>query len=283
MIKTYIVAESGADLLKSDVENNDIRIVPMHVTFDDACLDDGSFPVCKIFEYYNRTKQLPKTSATNPYEYRNIFEEILTETPDAHILHLGYSAVTTASFHNALLAAEDYDNIIHIDTRNVSAGQRAIVMKMAQFIKENPSATPHQLQETAEKLIDKCRFCFFPGNLEYLKAGGRVSNAAYLAASVLGIKPLIEIVDGKLVGAKKYRGSNEKVFVKFLEEYLAATKLEKDSFFMVYSEGLPAKTKAELEKVAAHFGYKDFVWVPTGCVISTHAGPGAFGVGGFIE
>ena len=75
MNKTYIVAESGADLLKSDVENNDIRIVPMHVTFDDTCLDDGCFPVCKIFEYYNHTKQLPKTSATNPYEYQNIFEK----------------------------------------------------------------------------------------------------------------------------------------------------------------------------------------------------------------
>ena len=40
-------------------------------------------------------------------------------------------------------------------------------------------------------------------------------------------------------------------------------------------------TEKQLEDIAAKYGYKDFTWVPTGCVIATHAGPGAFGVGGF--
>ena len=62
-----------------------------------------------------------------------------------------------------------------------------------------------------EYWVEKARFAFFPGDLEYLKAGGRVSNAAYLAATLLGLRPLIEILDGKLVGTKKYRGSSEKI------------------------------------------------------------------------
>lgn len=283
MKNIYIVTETGGDLFRSDAEKYGIKIVPMHVSIEGKSLDDGSFPVTDIFESYNRTKVLPKTSATNPHEYEKAFKEILAENPDAHILHLAYSAITTASYHNAVLASEGYDCVTHIDTKNVTGGQRAIVLKMAQYLEENPSATPQQLKEYGELLAEKCRFSFFPGDLEYLKAGGRVSNAAYLVASILGLKPLIEMIDGKLVGTKKYRGSNEKVFVKFLKEYLASTKLEKDSFFMVYSEGLPESTKSELESIAKSYGYKDFVWVPTGCVISTHAGPGAFGVGGFIE
>ena len=46
---------------------------------------------------------------------------------------------------------------------------------------------------------------------------------------------------------------------------------------------ITARRVPQLEEVAAKHGYKEFTWVPTGCVIATHAGPGAFGVGGFKE
>ena len=91
------------------------------------------------------------------------------------------------------------------------------------------------------------------------------------------------MLDGKLVGTKKYRGSDEKIYIQLLNEFLTANQLENDSFFMVYSEGLDEKLKEKLEKEAAKYGYEKVMWVPTGCVISTHCGPGAFGVGGFIR
>ena len=282
MKKYYIVTETGGDLLPADAERYQIEIVPMHVQLEGESHDDGAFPVTDIFESYSRTKVLPKTSATNPHEYKQAFDKIMAHNPDAVIIHMAYSAITTASYHNALLASEEMGNVIHIDTRQVTGGQRAIVLKMARYIENNSDATPRQIKEYGDMLAEKCRFAFFPGNLEYLKAGGRVSNAAYLVASVLNLKPLIEMIDGKLVGTKKYRGTNDKVFVKFLDEYLTDNKLEKDSFFMVYSPGLSDNVRKQLETVASKHGYTDFTWVPTGCVIATHAGPGAFGAGGFI-
>ncbi len=281
MKKYYIVTETGGDLLAEDIEKYGIEVVPMHVQMENESKDDGAFPVSEVFESYGRTKVLPKTSGSNPHEYTQAFEKIMAQNPDAIIIHLAYSAITTVSYHNAVIAAENMDNVIHIDTKHVSGGLRAIVVKVAQYIENNPAATPQQVKEYCEKVSAQCRFSFFPGDLEYLKAGGRVSNAAYLVASMLNLKPLIEMIDGKLVGTKKYRGANEKVFVKFLDEHLAYNKYEKDSFFMVYSEGLADSVKMQLEAVAEKHGYTDFVWVPTGCVISCHAGPGAFGAGGF--
>lgn len=281
MENIYIVTESGGDLMPADAEKYGIEVVPMHVQIEGESRDDGAFPVTDIFESYRRTKILPKTSATNPHEYKEAFDRILAKNPDAQIVHLAYSAITTASYHNAVLAAEGMDNVTHIDTKMVTGGQRAIVLKIAEFIENNPDVTVQQIKEYADGLVDKCEFGFFPGDLEYLKAGGRVSNAAYLVASVLNLKPLIEIVDGKLVGTKKYRGTNDKVFVKFLDEYLAHNNFEKNSFFMVWSPGLSDTVKKQLEDVAAKHGYKKITWVQTGCVISTHAGPGAFGAGGF--
>ncbi|MBQ3008133.1 MAG: DegV family EDD domain-containing protein [Oscillospiraceae bacterium] len=282
MAKTYIVTETGGDLFSSDAERYGISIVPMHVQIENESRDDGTFPVKDIFESYRRTKTLPKTSATNPQEYKDAFDRIITEDPDAQILHLAYSAITTASYHNAVLAAEDMDNVLHVDTKQVTGGQRAVVLKMAQYIEDNPGADFEILKAEAEKWVEKSRFVFFPGDLEYLKAGGRVSNAAYLVASILGLKPLIEIIDGKLVGTKKYRGSDEKIYKKLVNDYLAENSFEKDSFFMVYSEGIDPSLKADLEKEAAKYGYENITWVPTGCVISCHSGPGAFGFGGFI-
>ena len=283
MKNIYIVTETGGDLMQSDIERYGIEVVPMHVQMEGKSYNDGEFPVAEIFESYRRTKDLPKTSATSPYEYREAFDRIMAQNPDAQIIHLAYSAITTASYHNAVLASNDMDNVTHIDTKQVSGGLRAIVVKMAKFIEDNPDVTPQQLKNYGEILARKCKFAFFPGDLEYLKAGGRVSNAAYLVASMLNLKPLIEMIDGKLVGTKKYRGSNDRVFVKFLDEYLAHNSFEKDSFFMVYSPGLADTVKKQLEEVAAKYGYKEITWVLTGCVIATHAGPGAFGVGGFKE
>lgn len=281
MKKYYIVTETGGDLMQADIERYGVEVVPMHVQMEGESRDDGAFPVTEIFEIYRRTKVLPKTSATNPHEYKETFDRIMSQNPDAQIIHLAYSAITTASYHNAVLAAEGMDNVTHIDTKMVTGGLRAIVVKMAEFVEKNPDATLQQIKEYADELVNKCELAFFPGDLEYLKAGGRVSNAAYLVASMLNLKPLIEMIDGKLVGTKKYRGSNDRVFVKFLDEYLSYNNFEKDSFFMVYSPGLTDAVKKQLEEVAAKQGYKEITWVPTGCVIATHAGPGAFGVGGF--
>ena len=283
MKNIYIVTETGGDLMQSDIERYGIEVVPMHVQMEGKSYNDGEFPVAEIFESYRRTKDLPKTSATSPYEYKEAFDRIMAQNPDAQIIHLAYSAITTASYHNAVLASNDMDNVTHIDTKQVSGGLRAIVVKMAKSIEDNPDVTPQQQKNYGEILARKCKFAFFPGDLEYLKAGGRVSNAAYLVASMLNLKPLIEMIDGKLVGTKKYRGSNDRVFVKFLDEYLAHNSFEKDSFFMVYSPGLADTVKKQLEEVAAKYGYKEITWVLTGCVIATHAGPGAFGVGGFKE
>lgn len=282
MKKIFIVTETGGDLMKADIERYGIKVVPMHVQIEDESRDDGTFPVTDIFESYRRTKVLSKTSATNPREYRQAFDEILAENPAALIVHLAYSAITTASYHNALLASDGAENILHIDTKQVTGGQRAVVLKMAEYIETHQDATAEEIKNEAAALVEKARFVFFPGDLEYLKVGGRVSNAAYLLASFLGLKPLIEMLDGKLVGTKKYRGSDSKIYRKLINDYLSVNRLEKETFFMVYSEGIDLQLKNELEAEAEKLGYGSVTWVPTGCVISTHSGPGAFGLGGFV-
>ena len=80
MKKYYIVTETGGDLMQADIERSGVEVGPMHVQMEGESRDDGAFPVTEIFEIYRRTKVLPKTSATNPHEYKETFDRIKKKT-----------------------------------------------------------------------------------------------------------------------------------------------------------------------------------------------------------
>lgn len=278
---TIIVAESGADISAEIASQYDIKIVPMHLTMNNETFDDSNdFPVQNIFDFHKQTGKLPTTSATNPEEYRLLFEELHSQYPDKQILHLCYSAVTTATWQNAHIASEGMDYVHHVDTKNVSGGQAVIVLKIAQYLKENPLAPIDELINETKKLRKRVRFGFFSGDLNYLRAGGRVSNATYIGASLLSIKPLIELVDGELLATKKYRGPMKRVSNKLISDFTKKYNLETETLFLLFIEGLSEAIKQEAEKTGKELGYSNILWVKAGGVISTHGGPAGFGMVG---
>jgi len=211
-----------------------------------------------------------------------VFERLQSEYPGQPILHLAYSACTTCSMQSGVIAAEDRENIYFVDTKQVSAAQGAVVIAVAEYLRENPEATVQEAANKAEEIAGKVRMGFFPGDLDYLRAGGRVSNAAYLGAKLLSLHPLIEILDGKLMSTKKYRGNMAKVVHKLVEEYVAGLDPAQPLYF-IYGEGLDEAIKHDAESIAKEKGFEKISWVQTGCVIAAHSGPGAFGLVGFAK
>ncbi len=280
MNQIILLAETGSDVTPELAARYGIEIVPMHVNFADETLDDGTFPAEQIREYYLETGKLPKTSGSTPEDFEKKFDEIHAKYPEAQILYLAYSAVTTCSYQSAKIAAEDRDYVTMLDTRQVSAGQAAIVVTMAQKLEENPGMTMEEAVVVAQDLIDRGNMCFLPDNLEFLHAGGRVSNAAYLGSRILGIHPCIELLEGKLTATKKYRGKMQKVAVKMVEEYAEKYNLERDCLWLVYTVGLSDEIRADIEAAAKACGFEKLQWIQAGGVITTHGGPAAFGLAG---
>lgn len=105
----------------------------------------------------------------------------------------------------------------------MTGGQASIVIRTAQYIEEHPDVTVKELCPLIEQWIAASCMVFVPQKLEYLRAGGRVSNAAYLGASILSIKPLIEILDGKLVSTRKYRGKMEKLIPRVISDFFESS------------------------------------------------------------
>lgn len=280
MTPIILVAETGSDITPELASRYGIRIVPMHVTFDNETLDNGSFPAEKIRDYYQQTGKLPKTSGSTPDDFMKIFDEIHEEQPDAKILYLAYSAITTCSYQSAQIAAEGRDYITAIDTKQVSVGQAAVVVAMAEELQKNPQMTIEEAVKKAEEFIARAKMCFLPDNLEFLCAGGRVSNAAYIGSRILNLHPCIEILDGKLIATKKYRGKMVKVAAKLIRDYEKLYNLRKDLLWLVHTVGLQDDVRQSVEQAARESGFKEVRWIQAAGVITTHGGPAAFGMAG---
>ena len=283
MSKIILMAESGSDITPELAQQFGISIVPMHVTFGGETRDDGAFPVTEMFDHYKATHEPPRTSGCTPHDFEVAFERTLAGETDAQILYLAYSACTTCSMQSAVMAADGRVDVRMIDTKSVSAGQMAVVLRVAKALREHPDMTMDEAAAVANEAIATIRMGFIPGDLDYLRAGGRVSNAAYLGAKILGLHPLIEIQDGKLLSTKKYRGSMARVIVQMAKEFPEQNGLDKNEIYLIYGDGLAEDVKRDVERILRDKGYQVKGWVRTGCVIAAHSGPGSFGIVGFAK
>ncbi|MEE1243631.1 DegV family protein [Frisingicoccus sp.] len=283
MSRIILVAETGSDISKELAAQYNIHIVPMHVSFDSESLDDGAFPVEKIPDFYHQTGRLPKTSGCTPDDFYKAFDELHEKYPDAQILYLAYSAVTTCSYQSGVIASEERDYITIIDTKQVSAGQCNVVIEVAKALQANPDMSMEQAVALTNSLLNRAKMCFLPNNLEFLHAGGRVSNAAFLGSRILNIHPCIEIVDGKLVATKKYRGNMRKVVGRLVKDYAEIYNLDRKNLWIVYVVGINEEVKEAARLAAEECGFENIQWVLAGGVITTHGGPGAIGIAGFSK
>lgn len=280
MRKIILTTESGADLPVEIAKQYGVYVVPMHVIMDGVDYLDGSLDVEKIFDYHEKTKKIPSTTATNVHEYAEFFKEIKEKYPNCIIVHIGYTSKASSSFQNALIATEGMEDIYLIDALNVTGGLAAIVMYAVEVLTNNPNIEPDQLVAKIETIVPKSKLAFVPGNLEFLRAGGRVSNLAYLGGALLKIKPRIELIDGKLVSTKKYRGNMNTVSEKLIQEYLNQYNLNKKQIYLLYSLGLAEDIKNKVTNIVKDHGFEQILWIQAGAMITTHAGPGGLGIAG---
>ena len=283
MSSIILVAETGSDITPQLAAQYGIAMVPMHVNFEDETFDDGSFSTQKICDFYKETGRLPKTSGSTPEDFIKVFDELEDKYPDSQILYLAYSAVTTCSYQSAVIAAEDRKNISIVDTKQVSVGQGNVVIAMAKWLKAHPDASMEQAVSHVESLISRAKMCFVPDNLEFLRAGGRVSNAAYIGSRLLSIHPCIEILEGKLVATKKYRGKMSKVAVNLVKDYTVHYNLDTESIWLVYTVGLAQEVMDAVKEAIKECGFTSQHWIMANGVITTHGGPAAFGLAGFSK
>ncbi|NLB42786.1 MAG: DegV family EDD domain-containing protein [Clostridiales bacterium] len=280
MNKYIITTESGSDLSKEIIDRYNIQVIPMHVTMDDQTYPDGSFEVQKIFELYEETGILPKSSGSTPQDNTEVFKKVCVKYPDAHIIHIAYSAVTTVSFNSAKIAAQDFKNVYLVDSKHVSIGAAAIVKATAQFIEDNPNKSPEDIIAFVEDIRERTHMVFLPKTLVYLRAGGRVSSLAFYGANILRIYPTIILENGYLVSGKRYRGSFDRSLNKMINDFFKSYNIDSETVLVIGAPSVDDNYKEIIYNLLRENGVQKPRWMRAGAVISSHGGPGAIGIAG---
>ena len=278
MADIVITAETGCDVPAAEAAELGIVLVPMHVSMGSRTIDDGELSAAEMLEQCRQLGVLPKTNGCTPGDFQLDFDRIHEERPDAQILHLAYSAVTTCSLESAIAASQGRDYVTAIDTAHVTIGQGLVVRETRRWVAEHPEATVDEARAFAGDLSSRVRMAFLPGDLGYLRAGGRLSNAAFLGATLLKIKPVVELLEGKLVATKKLRGSMSSAALALVDYLVLREEFDPARIVFVKSPGLPDQVQTLATDHAHDLGFEEIEWYETGNVITSHCGPGALGV-----
>ena len=271
-----ILSDSTCDLPQEVLEKYNITMIPLSVIKDGKDYTDGvNITPADIFDHVANGGDLCSTAAINIGEYVDHFSKYADDFDG--VIHINISSEFSSCHQNALLAAEEFNNVRIIDSRNLSTGQGLVVLKACELAKEYTD-----LDEIADKLrafTDKVEASFLLDRLDYMVKGGRCSAAAALGANLLNLKPCIEVKNGKMGVVKKYRGNYAKCLANYVKDRLANREdIEKGTLFVTRTPVTEECFTAVKDAVAAYNDFETTYWNEAGCTVSCHCGPGTLGV-----
>ena len=275
-MKIKILSDSTCDLSAEILEKYNITLVPLTIVKDGEAFQDGvTITPAEIFAHVANGGDLCSTTAMNVGEYTEYFERYASDYDG--IIHINIGSVFSSSYQNACIAAEDFENVRVVDSKNLSTGQGLVVLKACELA--NTCQSLDELFEKVQAFTEKVEASFLLDQLQYMVKGGRCSMVAALGANLLNLKPCIEVRDGKMSVVKKYRGNYAKCLASYVKDRLSdRDDLDKGTLFVTNTPVSDDCMDAVKEAVNAYADFETIYWTQAGCTVSCHCGPGTLGV-----
>ena len=274
--KVIIASDSTCDLSPELIERYGVKILPLGVTLGENNYTDGvDVDPDMIYAHYEKTGELPKTAAVNIADFESFFGECV---------EAGYSVVTftigsamSSTYNNARLAAESFEDVYVVDTKNLSTGGGLLVLAACDMAADGREAK--EIADECSALADRVDASFVIDNLEFLHKGGRCSALAVLGANVLQLKPCIMVREGKMGVGKKYRGRFDVVLKSYINDMVGdASDIRTERIFVTHAGCDESIVKACVEQVSALGVFREVLVTRAGCTISSHCGRNTLGV-----
>ncbi len=280
-MKDYLIATSStADLPRTWLEEHRIPFISYSYTVngeprEDDCREESRAAVYKGM----RAGDDLKTSMINEFVYYDFFKSLLEEGKD--VIFLDMSEKMSVSFENAKKAAETVgkefpaQRFYIMDTRCISGGLGLLVRKMVARMEAGGSFDEVIAWGEENKLRIAHRFTV--DDLNYLKRGGRVSNASALVGSILNIKPVLYVPDGGTLDvAKKARG--RKAALNTIRDAvladLSGLDVKDQEMLILHADCMTDAVWLRDEILKARPEYGVIRISSLGVVIGAHTGPG---------
>jgi len=277
-MKVKISADSTCDLPQDIIKEYNIGIAPLYIVRDGVDLVDGvDITPEDIYAHVEAGGDICSTAAVSVADYIKFFEAQRREY-DA-VVHFCISSEMSCCYQNACIAAQEVGGVYPVDSRNLSTGIGLLVIEAALLAREG-ALDGEAIAKAMDEKKEKLDVSFVLDTLIYLRKGGRCSAVAAIGANMLGLKPCIEVKEGKMGVGKKYRGKLLKCMLQYIGERLEGRDdIDTTRIFITNSGRFTEEEIDELEReVLRCQPFGEVLRSNAGCTISNHCGPRCMGI-----
>ncbi len=279
--KVAIVTDSTANLPVDIIAEHNIYVIPQILNWEgNSLLDQIDISTEEFYQRLAQSKDLPKTSQPAPGQFTEHFMKV-AEGADS-IVAIFVSEFLSGTLQSAHLGAEgmgDYPIEI-VDSRSVSLGLGLLVVAAARYAAEGHDY--HAVAAYVRSLAPRLRVMFVVDTLEYLHKGGRIGGAQRLVGSVLSIKPVLHLEDGKIEPLASIRTKS-----KAIQHMLDVVLGEMKDKTQVHAGVIHARAAEDAlyiaDRVRAEANPKELLINELTPVIGANVGPGVVGMGYYTE
>lgn len=273
-----VVTDSACDLPADMAAEHAIEIVPLTVRFgDEELVDRRDLSPKEFWARVAESPVLPETAAPSPGSFEEAYRR-LAAGGATEIVCVTLSAALSATHQAASLAATAVagDISVHVvDSRAVTMAQGMLAVKAAELGAAGGDGSA--VAAAVEALVPTVRTYAALDTLENLKKGGRIGSAEAFLGSLLSIKPIIEVADGKVEPESKQRTRSKSL--RYLVEKVRLLSPIEDLAVM---HGDAPDVEDFLDLLADVYPRDKIIVGDIGAVIGAHAGPRTIGITFFV-
>ncbi len=276
-----IIADTLCGIPSEEQVKLGIPFVPMIIYIDGQSYRDMvEIDTPTFIKKLKTSISLPKTAAPPPEDYIPLYRKLAQKGDTAIVI--APSKEMSATYHSAWVAKQEFPDadIRVIDSRTVAGGLGSLVLQALYWIKAGWNAD--RIVAALTSMIERERVFFLVDTLEYLQKGGRIGGAAALIGTVLRIKPILTIHDGKVEPYEKIRTKG--AALERIKELVITGCPRRPEAWLSVSHCSALSTATNLAndlKLALGFKYVPIYLVPPAIAVNT--GPNVLEVSYFAE
>jgi len=270
-----MIVDSTSDLTKKECMSMGLEVLPLTIHFEgETYLDGIDLTPAEFYEKMRNAQTLPTTSQVNPGQFEQAFKPHIDNGDD--ILVITISSKLSATMQSAMIAAQTVcpERIHLVDSLSASFGE-ALLIRQAVKLRDTGKYTAAEIAKAITELVPRLRLYAVVDTLKYIKMGGRLSGSAAFIGGVLGITPIIEVIDGLVESIGKVRG--EKAGMRALQQYIEKSGLDEAYGIGFGNADDSAKMERYIEFLEPSLGGAEIFTGDLGSVIGAHIGPGVVG------
>lgn len=276
--RVILSADSTCDLNPELKTRYEVDFYPFHIILDARDYRDNvDITTDEIYATYHKKRILPKTAAIGVGEYLAYFKPFIDAGYE--VVHLNLGGALSSAYENCKIAAAELDGVYPVDSQTLSTAIGLQIIEARKLIEQGLSAS--EVAAEIESARSRCHASFILDTLEFMQAGGRCSAVSALMASLINIKPCIEVdnADGSMSVGKKYRGRLDHVLVNYTKEKLTQyPDIRTDHLFITHS-GVDKRIIGLVhETIRETLPVKEIHVTRASCTIGAHCGPNTLGV-----